>query len=90
MKRAHVIFHGRVQGVFFRANCKSKADALGVTGFVRNLQNGTVEAVMEGDLEMINELIQWCSGSQPIARVTSTEVHWESLTGEFYDFHISY
>ncbi|MCD6383946.1 MAG: acylphosphatase, partial [Thermoplasmata archaeon] len=45
--RAHVFFYGRVQGVFFRANCQRKAMELGVSGWVRNLPDGSVEAVME-------------------------------------------
>lgn len=90
MKRARVIFHGRVQGVFFRANCKSKADALGVTGTVRNLPDMTVESIMEGDKDSIDDLIIWCSERQPMARVTRTEVHWEPVTREFHGFNISY
>lgn len=88
MKRARVIFHGRVQGVFFRSNCKSKADALGVTGTVRNLPDMTVESIMEGDRDSLDNLIMWCSEKQPMANVTSTDILWESITGEFIGFHI--
>ena len=90
MKRARVIFHGRVQGVFFRANCKSKADALGVTGTVRNLPDMTVESIMEGYKDSIDDLIIWCNEEQPMARVTSTDILWEPITCEFRGFHIIY
>ena len=90
MKRARVIFHGRVQGVFFRANCKSRADVLGVTGTVRNLPDMTVESIMEGEKDSLDDLIMWCSEKQVMASVTSTDIIWESITGEFIDFHIIY
>ncbi len=77
MKRARVIFHGRVQGVFFRANCQKKAVEIGVKGWVRNIPDGTVESIMEGDENSLNDLIEWCSKKQPLARVSYVEVSWE-------------
>ncbi len=88
--RAHVIFAGRVQGVWFRANTHGKAMELGLTGWVRNLQDGTVEAVFEGKDELVKEAINWCQTSQPHARVDSVEISWEDYTGEFCGFDINY
>ncbi len=86
--RAHVIFFGRVQGVFFRDNTCRKARKLGVKGWVRNLRDGTVEAVMEGTREEVEELIGWCRTGQPYARVTEAKVSWEDHQGEFEDFRV--
>ncbi|MCK5774151.1 MAG: acylphosphatase [Thermoplasmata archaeon] len=90
MKRTQVIFHGKVQGVFFRANCKTRADALEVRGWVKNLPDSSVESVMEGNENSVKELIEWCCKKQPIARVTSIDINWEPVTGEFHVFHIMY
>ena len=87
--RAHVIFSGRVQGVWFRANTHGKASELGLSGWVRNLRDGTVEAVFEGPEKLVKEAIQWCKTSQPHARVDSAEITWENYTGEFHGFDIS-
>ncbi len=88
--RAHVIFAGRVQGVWFRANTHGKANDLGLTGWVKNLPDDSVEAVFEGKEELVKEAINWCRGSQPHARVDSTEISWEDYTGEFHGFEIRY
>ena len=84
--RARVVFKGMVQGVFFRANCEEKARSLELSGYVRNLSNGSVEAVFEGEKEMIEEAIEWNRGGQPYARVTEVVVEWSKATGEFSDF----
>ncbi len=81
MKRAHVWFKGRVQGVFFRANAQRKAIELGVNGWVRNLPDGRVEAVFEGDEERVQDLIMWCSTSQPYAVVDDVKIEWEGPEG---------
>lgn len=86
--RAHVLFYGRVQGVFFRANCQRKAVELGVAGWVRNLPDGSVEAVMEGEEGRVKELIQWCRHNQPYARVTDVRVEWEQPRGESGPFRV--
>ena len=88
--RAHVIFAGRVQGVWFRANTHGKASELGITGLVRNLPNGSVEAVFEGPEELVKETIEWCKTSQPHARVDNVNVAWKKYTGEFEGFEIKY
>jgi len=86
--RAHVWISGRVQGVFFRAHTKEVAEKLGLTGWVRNLPDGRVEAVFEGEEEAVKEAIEWCKRGPPLARVEKVEVRYEDPTGKFRDFRI--
>ncbi len=86
--RATVRFHGRVQGVYFRANCEEKAQSLGLDGYVRNLPGGSVEAVFEGEQALVEECIEWNRSSQPAARVTSVDVEWGVATGEDRGFEV--
>lgn len=88
--RAHVRVSGRVQGVFFRSETRDKAVKLGITGWVRNLSDGRVEAVFEGEEERVKEIIEFCKRGPPGAKVTSVEVKWENYLGEFRDFKIKY
>jgi len=88
--RAHVLYEGRVQGVFFRANAKKCADSLGVTGWVRNTRDGKVEAVYEGDEDTVRRVVEMCAERQPYAEVSSKEVEYSSANGEFEDFSIRY
>lgn len=81
---------GRVQGVFFRSETRDKAVKLGITGWVRNLSDGRVEAVFEGEEERVKEIIEFCKRGPPGAKVTSVEVKWENYLGEFRDFKIKY
>ncbi|MCD6331177.1 MAG: acylphosphatase [Thermoplasmata archaeon] len=89
MKRAHVRIYGKVQGVWFRANTKEMADKLGIKGWVRNVPDGSVEAVFEGDDEAVEEIIKWCHHGPPLARVDRVEVSYEEPKGE-KDFRIIY
>ncbi|TLZ56632.1 MAG: acylphosphatase [Methanobacteriota archaeon] len=86
--RAIVIFRGRVQGVYFRANCAEKAESLGLHGYVRNMPDGNVEAVFEGDRPGIEACIDWNKTSQPYARVEAVEVTWSEPRGDLRGFHI--
>src|SRR2546425_12771922 len=79
--RAVVVFRGRVQGVYFRANCADKADELGLDGYVRNMLDGSVEAVFEGDKSLIETCIDWNRKSQPYARVEAGEGNWSGPRG---------
>ena len=88
--RAHVIVHGLVQGVWFRASTKDEADRLGVTGWVRNLPDGSVEAVFEGEKKKVEEIVGWCHKGPSGAKVSKVEIVWESYTGEFGRFDIRY
>jgi len=83
-----VVFEGLVQGVFFRANAKRCADSLGLTGWVRNRSDGSVEAVFEGEEGRVREAIEWCATRQPHARVSKKSVSMSQPTDEFDGFHI--
>lgn len=84
--RAHVLISGKVQGVFFRANTIKEARELELTGWVRNLEDGTVEAVIEGPENKVKELILWCNEGPRLAKVEKVEVKYEVPTGEFEGF----
>lgn len=88
--RARVRVYGLVQGVFFRHNTRLRAQALGVKGWVRNVPDGSVEAVFEGPKEKVEELIRWCHQGPPGASVQRVEVQWEPYRGEFQDFGVRY
>lgn len=88
--RAHLIISGYVQGVFFRAHTQEKAAMLGLKGWVKNIYDGTVEAVFEGEKGKVEEMIGWCRKGPSGARVSNVDVEWEDYTGEFRDFNISY
>jgi acylphosphatase len=77
IERAHVHIRGDVQGVFFRAEAKGRADSLGVAGWARNLPDGSVEAVFEGARELVQSLVDWCRRGPRGARVDAVEVVWE-------------
>ncbi|MFX1519641.1 MAG: acylphosphatase [Promethearchaeota archaeon] len=86
--RAHVWVSGRVHGVFFRATTRRVAKKLGLTGWVKNLRDGRVEALFEGPREKVEELIKFCHEGPPAAIVKNVEVTWEDPTGKFDDFDI--
>lgn len=88
--RAHIVFRGRVQGVFFRAFARQVAESLDVAGWVRNLYDGSVEAVFEGDRALVTKAIEKCRKGPPGAHVDEAEVEWESFAGEFSGFRIRY
>ncbi len=73
MRRVHLIVSGRVQGVYYRQSSKECADGLGLAGWVRNRQNGTVEAVVEGEPDAVAKFIAWCHEGPPHARVDSVD-----------------
>lgn len=88
--RAHIFVSGRVQGIFFRSNTAEKAKELGITGWVRNLDNNRVEAVFEGEEDKIKEIIEWVKKGPTFARVNGVEILWEDYRGEFKNFEIKY
>jgi acylphosphatase len=88
--RAHLVVNGRVQGVYFRAETYDQAAALGLTGWVKNRPDRSVEAVAEGSREKIEKLIDWCRQGPPRAEVLDVNVTWEEYTGEFEEFKIIY
>jgi len=86
--RTYLIIEGRVQGVWFRESTRRKAAALGLTGWVRNRPDGTVEAVVEGPEQEVEELVSWCRIGPPSARVTTVHRNQEIWKGEFDTFDI--
>jgi acylphosphatase len=88
--RAQVTVYGTVQGVAFRANTRHEASRLGVGGWVRNLPDGSVEALFEGEKKAVEQLLAWCRQGPTGARVTNLEIVWESYQGEFQSFEIRY
>jgi acylphosphatase len=87
MKRVHLFISGRVQGVFYRAFTKEVADSLGLKGWVRNLRDGRVEAVFEGEEDKISIAIERCKEGPPYARVDNIEIIWEEPK-DLTDFEI--
>ncbi len=86
--RAHVYIYGRVQGVAFRARTLDKALELGLGGWVRNLPDGRVEAVFEGERQAVQKAVEWCHQGPRAARVTAVEVRWEDYRGDMASFSI--
>ena len=86
MIQAHVYISGFVQGVGFRAYVRSKARKLGITGWVRNLTDDRVEAILQGDKEVIEKLLKICKRGPFFAKVTDIVVDWEEQTEEFLEF----
>lgn len=85
---AHLHISGIVQGVSFRASTQTEARKLGVTGWVKNLADGRVEAVLQGPKEKVEELIRWCRKGPPAAKVDKVEVVWEKSADDFKDFEV--
>ncbi len=74
MKCAHLIVSGKVQGVFFRANVRDKSLQLGLKGYAKNLENGDVEVVAQGEEEKIKDLIDFIKKSPGISKVANIDV----------------
>jgi acylphosphatase len=89
--RAHVYIMGRVQGVFFRATTQKKANELGLSGWVKNLSDGRVEAVFEGRKDLVSQMVTWCEHEGPTsADVVAMKVVSEGPTGKYKNFEILY
>lgn len=80
--RRRAVVTGRVQGVWFRESCRREADAAGVTGWVRNTESGSVEAVLEGEPDRVERVLEWLSIGPSRAVVANVEVHPEQPVGE--------
>ncbi|MFB5605768.1 MAG: acylphosphatase [Nitrosarchaeum sp.] len=89
-QRIRLFVTGKVQGVFFRQALKVMAKKNDVFGWVKNLKDGRVEAILEGDEEKISRLIEWAHGGPANARVTDVEIRNEQFTGEFSKFDVLY
>ena len=90
MKRVHINISGRVQGVFFRAETQRAAMGFNLSGWVRNMPDGRVEAVFEGEDENVDKMLDWCHIGPPAARVQEVITNEEPYTGEFRNFSIKY
>jgi acylphosphatase len=80
--RVRVRVRGRVQGVFFRADARERAESLGIAGWIRNAEDGSVEAAFEGDEERVQSMVEWCRRGPAGARVDEVEVEPQEPTGE--------
>ena len=91
MKRIHLIVHGKVQGVFYREHVMNVARRIGgILGYVKNLSDGTVEVVAEGEDKRLRELIKECKKGSFQADVRQVDVNYEEPTGEFDGFYAEF
>jgi acylphosphatase len=89
--RADLIIKGRVQGVCYRMETEDAARRIGgLTGWVRNKRDGSVEVMVEGEKEKIEQLIAWCWKGPMLAKVMEIKTEWLKPTGEFRDFRTTY
>jgi len=88
MPTNHIVIKGRVQGVFFRASAKEIADQLGLTGWVRNTEEGDVEALVTGTEDQVEKFITWCKKGPPRAVVTNVEVKDIPEENSFREFKV--
>ena len=88
--RLHAVVSGIVQGVNFRYYTQRQADSLGVTGWVANRWDGSVEVVAEGTRAQLDDLRDWLGQGPPSATVTGIQADWEKATGEFSGFQVRY
>ncbi|MBM4143533.1 MAG: acylphosphatase [Lentisphaerae bacterium] len=88
-RRAHFIVSGRVQGVCYRMDACDEARALGLTGWVRNRPDGSVEVVAEGEDAALQSLLAWCRRGPPAAAVRDVAATYAEARGEFDGFRIA-
>jgi acylphosphatase len=86
--RLYARIAGRVQGVGFRYYAERQARRLGLTGWVRNLPDGDVELVAEGEENALQQMLAWCNQGPPSAAVTQVQTDWATALGEFADFRV--
>lgn len=90
MECVHIIVTGKVQGVFYRATAEETACSLGLTGWVKNRDDGRVEIMAEGGRASLEKLIAWCHEGPPLAHVKDVLVDWQPATGQFSTFETTY
>ncbi|MFC1768608.1 acylphosphatase [Nanoarchaeota archaeon] len=90
MKRAKIVVHGEVQGVWFRATTDKIGKKLGLKGYVRNTSDGCVEIVCEGSEESIKTLLEFCNEGPELANVTKVDINYSEPNNEFTTFEIRY
>ncbi|MBU0945847.1 MAG: acylphosphatase [Proteobacteria bacterium] len=89
-KRIHAVVHGRVQGVFFRETTCQQARRLGLSGWVRNLANGTVETEFQGDQKAVAQMLDWLAQGSTLSRVTRVESREKNPLGGESEFSIAW
>jgi acylphosphatase len=89
-KRIHIFVAGRVQGVFFRQSTRVMAIKNNVNGLVRNLNDGRVEIIAEGETQNIDNLVTWCKTGPANSRVDEFKLLDEDFIGEFENFQVKY
>ena len=88
--RVHIFVSGRVQNVCFRGDTQQIARELEITGWVKNLPDGKVEIIAEGEKEKLKQMVDWVKQGPPAAQVNNIDIEWQEYKGEFKDFHIVY
>ena len=83
--QVNVKIYGRVQGVFFRRSAKVEADKLGIVGWARNDDDGSVEILAVGEKQKLKEFIKWCKNGPEMAKVDKVEDDWSDETGEILE-----
>jgi len=86
----HIRVFGDVQGVFFRSGTQSEAQKLGLKGWVRNVDDGSVEIMAEGERPQLGLFLEWCSRGPEGASVSDVQYEWLEGAGTFHDFRIRY
>jgi len=89
MERIHLKIHGMVQGVFFRSHTRDIATQLKIHGIVRNMPDGDVEVIAEGDRGALEKLLEWCRRGPSTARVDAVDISWEEPRETYGDFRIA-
>lgn len=89
-KRAELRIAGKVQGVFFRASTREQARAHGLAGWVKNMPDGTVNAVLEGPAEDVEEVVEWAHDGPEAAQVDDVDVQWSEPQGDLQTFEVKH
>lgn len=90
MKRVKILVSGNLQGIFYRAFVKERANELGLTGYVKNTEDKKVEAIVEGHELKINKLIDYCQEGPVGAKIEKVATTTLPYTGEFKEFRVKY
>ena len=90
MSQALLRITGHVQGVFYRDNAQAQAQALGLTGYIKNMPDHSVEALAQGEKEKIQAFAEWCKQGSSSAKVENVEISWQEPEKTFNSFEITY
>jgi len=90
MEQLHCWISGRVQGVWFRASTRDEGAQLGLTGWARNLPDGRVEVIAQGERDRLESLLAWLHQGSPGARVDTVEHRWEAMGESLVEFGVRY